>query len=96
MEGYQLDWAALNVAIGAVLPLVISLVKRPGWSDSLKRVVATLVSLIAAVVATWVQVGGLTDLNVLLMNVGLIVTMTQSTYAMFWKDTPPEAALSAV
>lgn len=94
MDGFQLDWAALDVAIGALLPLLISFLKRNEWSAKVKRYVATAVSVVAAFVATWVQVGGLADINVLLINLGAIIATAQATYAGFWEDSGAEVALA--
>lgn len=96
MNGYELDWAALAVIVGAVLPILISLVKQNQWSQRAKQWTATLVSVVAAIVTTWVEVGGLGDLNVLLLNLGLIITTSQATYAQFWNDSTIEVAAANV
>jgi len=94
MEGF--DWVAVSVAVGALLPLLISFVKRVEWSTRRKQWVATLVSVVVGTVEMFVQTGGALDVSVLLAHVGVVVTVAQATYAMFWEGSSIERSLANV
>ena len=93
------DFVTASVVVGALLPLVISLVKNQSWSKQSKRVVALVASVVAAVLTVGASEGwsalDLTDSAnwaTLAASFGLVYTLAQTTYSGFWEGTGPDAA----
>jgi hypothetical protein len=89
------DVVSYSAAVGALLPLVISLVKRQHWSTQTKRLVAVVVSLIAAV-ATVAATEQSLNPELLLASAGTIFALAKTTYDGWWEDTGVETRLAAV
>lgn len=92
------DAVAVLGAIGLFLPLVVSLLKRPGWTTTTKRVAAFAVAGVAAVVYTGSQVGWdhllSTEPAVVVSNLFLIWVTAQTAFAHLWKETAIESRLA--
>ena len=80
--------------IGALLPLAISLVKRAGWSNMVKKVIAGAVSAVVAVVAYFIFQGGWNGWAPLVADAAIIYAMAQVTYLGFWEDSVVEVKLA--
>ncbi len=92
----EIDFLAINVLVGALLPLIVSALKRSSWSNQIKKAFAMALAIVAAVIATGVQEGwtGLTW-DSLIASAGVIITLSQSTYLGFWEGNPVETRLRA-
>lgn len=88
---------AWSAVVGTLLPLVISMVKSNSWSTQIKRMVALLVSAVAAVITTGAELGwDMITWDSLLTSFPVIFAMAQTTYTGFWEDTAPEKAAEAM
>ncbi len=96
-----LDFAALAVVIGGLLPVVISLFKQVSWSGRAKKWFAVAVSAAAAVILTAADLG-LSELDQLdtweqlAANAGIIYALAQTTYSGFWEGNKVDVQATAV
>lgn len=95
----ELDFVALSAIVGALLPLVISLVKGANMTKGAKQVIAGLTSLIAAIVVVgadlgWAFTSWSEFLNMAFVSFGLIFAEAQTFYTGFWEDRAIEVRLS--
>lgn len=89
------DFVAWAGIIGALLPSLVSLIKRQGWSMTQKRVAAFILSLVAAVVYTGVQEGWTTiTLDQLVAAMTTIFVVAQTTYDHLWSGTAVEKKIA--
>jgi hypothetical protein len=89
--------AVLNIFGPFLLPLVTSLLKRPGWSNTVKRWFALGVSVVTAVAFAAAQgynVLDVSDLNMVMGNVLYVWVVAQTAFAHLWKDTKIEVRLA--
>ncbi len=87
------DVVAYSALVGALLPLVISFVKKAEWSSQTKKLVAAGLSLVAAVITVVVTEGSL-SFELLLASVGTIFALAKTTYDGFWEDTSVDTTLT--
>lgn len=90
-----LDVVSISAVVGALIPLLISLIKRAHWSNFQKKMAALGVSLVAAV-ATVVVTEGSFDIELLLASAGTIFALAKTTYDGIWEDTSVDATLTRV
>lgn len=93
MESFE-QLLGVSAAVGALLPLVISFIKKSGWSQQQKRMLSVVVALIAAVITTAATTGW--GLEQLLASAGTIFALAKTTYDGFWEDTSVDATLTRV
>lgn len=79
---------ATILAVGALLPLLTSVVQQPRWSNRTRTVLAVIVSLVAGLVAYVSQFGlNFSSVsNVVTVVVGVIV-LAAGTYQAIWKPS---------
>ena len=89
----SVEWIA---PVGVLLPLVTSLIKRPGWSDTAKRAVAIVVAVVAGVVTVGVDQGwaAVEQFMPVLEQSLAVWVVAQTAYAHLWKDTTIESNLA--
>jgi hypothetical protein len=91
---------SLSVLVGSFLPLVITLVKRAGWSGARKKWFALACSAAAAVITVaaseGLELGTWLGWQGLLGSFGAVYTLGQTTYLGFWEDTKVEAVLESI
>jgi hypothetical protein len=92
----QVDFVAVSAIVGALLPIVVSIVKKEAWSTQIKRVITIVLAMIAAVVTTGVAEGW-TELSFanLTASATLIFVAANTTYNGFWSDTTVDRALTS-
>ncbi len=97
------DFVAVSALVGSFLPLVISLFKSWNSGTQTKRVLAVVLSAVAAVVTVgatngWSELDFATTATwaTVVTSFGLVYALAQTTYKGFWQDTRVESALSAV
>ena len=80
-----------SLAIGSVLPGIISVIIKPSWSTRLQAVVAFVICLLASagVVYATGETGGKDFVAVL----AIVVTVTQSMYRAVWRPTGVSPAI---
>ena len=93
----DVDFVAISGLVGALLPLVISAFKNLGWSSTVKKSLAMVLSLVAAVIVTGATQGWsqLVWSN-LLASASVIIALAQTTYLGFWEDTAVEVKLASL
>ena len=94
----NLDFVAIAGLIGAVLPLIISLLKQQTWSTQVKKFVAAGIAGAVAIVYTGASegwaVGSFSDFwSYLVTSFAVIFALAQTTYIGFWEDTAVEVRL---
>ncbi len=93
----ELDFVAVSVIIGTLLPLVISLLKNVPrtWPRQVVKALALVVAVIAAVVQVGVDLGW-TELSFsqVFASFGVIYALAQTTYKGIWEDTALEIGLA--
>ena len=89
----NIEWIA---PIGVLLPLVTSLIKRPGWSDTAKRAVAIVVAVVAGVVTVGIDQGWdvVEQVRPVLEQAVAIWVVAQTAFSHLWKDTTIESHLA--
>ncbi len=87
-----LSYSAL---VGALLPLVISFIKKAGWSIQQKKLLSIVIAVIAAI-ATVVAVEGSLDIELLLASAGTIFALAKTSYDGWWDTTTVDATLTRV
>lgn len=97
----NIDWIAWSAVVGALLPLVISLVKGANMTRGVKQFIALAVSGVAAVVVVaadqmWVFDNWPQFANQALVSFGLIFAEAQTFYTGFWEDRAVEVRLANV
>lgn len=95
----ELDFVAYAAVVGALLPLVISLVKGANMTRQAKQIIALLVSGVAAVVTVGATQGWMFSTwagfwDAILVSFGLIFAEAQTFYTGFWEDRAVEVRLS--
>lgn len=95
----EFDFMTVSVIIGALLPLVISLVKGANMTKGVKQFIAVICAGVAAFVAVGVDGGWAFDSTLwghLVQSFGVIFALAQTTYLGFWEDRAVEVRLSNV
>lgn len=95
----EINFLTLSVIVGSFLPLVISLVKGANMTTQVKRVIAVLVSALAAVIVVGADAGWTFDAfswEQAVQSFGLIFALAKTTYSGFWEDTAVEVRLENV
>lgn len=83
-------------AIGAaVIPPVVSFIKRAGWSAQLKQLVALVASGIVAVVGIVVSGGSLTAISITQLT-AMAGVGSQAVYGTYFKGSVVDTALSKI
>lgn len=95
----NLDFVAIAGVIGAVLPLVISLLKQQTWSTQVKKFVSAGLAVVAAIIYTGASEGwaisSFSDFwSYLITSAAVIFALAQTTYSGFWEDTAVEVRLA--
>lgn len=87
------DWIP---AVAVLLPLVTSWIKRPGWSDTAKRVVAAAVAVVAGVLTVGSTQGWdlVTQVQPIIDDVLAVWVVAQTAYTHLWRDTGIEVRLA--
>ena len=83
-----------SALIGAVLPIIVSLVKAQQWSSKVKAFISLATSVAAAVLTSWLD-GKLHGVSVA-ESFGVIYMATQATYNGFWKPTGADGWLAQI
>ncbi len=95
-----LDFAAIAVVIGGLLPVIISLFKQVAWSGRAKKWFAVTISAVAAIVFTAADLG-LSELDQvdtwtqLAASAGIIYALAQTTYSGFWDTSKVDVAATS-
>jgi uncharacterized membrane protein YkvI len=93
----ELDFVAYAGIVGALLPLLISLLKQSTWSAQVKKYFAFAVSVVAAVIVTGASEGWNAFNWANLVTAGaVIIPLAQTMYTGFWEDNAVEVRLAAV
>ena len=79
------DLEMYSLLLGAFLPLAISVVQQPGWSDKLRAVVALLICVVADIPLVYFQ-GDFTGRR-LVSSALLVLVTAYATFRNFWKPT---------
>lgn len=95
----ELDFVVIAAIVGAILPLLISLVKGANMTRQAKQIIALLVSGVAAVVTVGATQGWMFDTwsgfwDAAIVSFGLIFAEAQTFYTGFWEDRALEVRLS--
>ena len=91
----DMDFIAINGIIGALLPILMSTLKQQSWTTQVKRYVSMGLAIVASVVATGASQGWASfDWQSLVASASVIITLSQSTYSGFWKDSKVDATLT--
>lgn len=93
----EFDFVAYAGIVGALLPLLISLLKQSTWATQVKKYFAFGVAVVAAVIVTGASEGW-TALNwANLVTAGaVIIPLAQTMYLGFWEDSAVEVRLAAI
>ncbi len=78
--------AVVALVVGALLPMLISVVVRSAWPGWLKGAVAVGSSIVAGAVTAWAT-GQLSSAQGLMQTVVIIFGASMTTYKMFWQPT---------
>ncbi len=81
--------------VGALLPLVISFIKKASWSVQQKKLLSLVIAVVAAV-ATVVAVEGSVSFELLLASAGTIFALAKTSYDGWWDTTSVDATLTRV
>jgi hypothetical protein len=80
----------LSLLIGALMPLVISLLKHAAWTPELKTLVALALCVIVAALevlgSAWLTHTAIPR-TAWLTTAGLIFSAATASYKLYWKDT---------
>jgi L-lactate permease len=87
------DLAAWASITGILLPLVIAVILRHGWTAQVKMIVAAVIAVVDAVVVTGLTHGWHFDGH-LMATVAAVLALSQTTYRNIWlklgdNSTPP-------
>lgn len=101
METLTVDFVAWAAVIGTLLPLLISALKQSTWTSQVKKAVAVIVSVVAAVVYTGAAEGWNLDSfgefwGLALASAAGIFMLAQASYVSFWEDTAIEVQLASL
>ena len=89
----EFGWVGL---VGLLLPLAISLVKRPGWSKRGKQWFAFVAAVVAAAITEGVTVDWSFDPEAIFAAVAVILPASQATYHLILADSKAEELLGKV
>lgn len=84
-----------SALVGAFVPLVISFIKRAGWSVQQKKLLSVVIAVVAAVATVIVAEGSL-DFELLLASAGTIFALAKTSYDGWWETTTVDATLTRV
>lgn len=76
----------ITALIGALMPFVVSLLKRQTWSSGVKQLVALATSLVAAGIAHFTVNDFELDLDYLVAQAAVVFTASQVFYQQWFKD----------
>lgn len=93
----EFDFVAYAGIVGALLPLLISLLKQSTWSTQVKKYFSMAIAIVSAVIVTGVAEGwaSLTWAN-LVTAAAVIIPLAQTTYLGFWEDNFVEVKLASI
>lgn len=85
----------LTVIIGALLPLFISTVVQPGWSKTVKQVIAVVIAIAVGLVNVAVQ-DSFHGWGDTLTSLAVVVGAAQAAYALIWNRIGATDAIEKV
>lgn len=92
----EIDFVVISGILGALTPLIVSLIKNDRLSTQAKRVIAMLVAAIMAYIQIGVEYGWTTfDWKNLVLAFGVIYGQAQIFYKGFWEDTVVDKSLTS-
>lgn len=84
-DTFQDNMTLFMAVLGWLVPMLVSIVNQRGWSSTTKGVIAAVVSIITATVAT--MLSGNWDNSDMVRNILIVLTLSQVSYATFWKPS---------
>lgn len=86
----SLDFLVISSIVGALLPLLLNLIKQGSWSTRSKQRISMAMAVVAAFVTVGAQEGwSFTSfpINELVLSISTIIALSQTTYKGFWEDS---------
>ena len=84
----KVDLIAWSSLIGALLPVLVSLIKKSSWSMTQKQAVVIVLSLVAAVVNVGVDQGWTSiSIDMVVASMTTIFVVAQMTYDKLWSSS---------
>lgn len=84
----------IALLIGALMPIIISLIKQANLNRWWNLVIALVSCGVAGFVTVWVR--GELQAGNLLATIAIVFTAAQAAYASFWRDSTVETKLSSL
>lgn len=84
-----------GVILGVILPLLTAVVQQPTWSQTVRRIVATVLAVAVGIGTAWFN-GELSHGTTVVAACAAVLVAAQATYHTLWGDLAPaiEAATS--
>lgn len=84
-EVFQDNMTLYMAVLGWLVPMLVSFVNQRGWTSEMKGVVAALVSIGTAAIAT--ALSGNWDGQDMVRNILIVLTLSQISYQTFWRPS---------
>ena len=95
MSDVLTTWA---LVLGVLLPPVIAVVQRPGWSNGARSVVTVLICTVVGTMTAWLS-GDLSlpghSVQEILGAIAVVIVAAQTTHRNFWKTTGISGAVES-